>query len=369
MPSTTPYSIGLIDVPLGRMRPERVPSVHPSVPAVRPGTRIRSTKSSPVTYCARPSRATSPAANASLRRTVDEAVAVADAVAGEQHDPGEADQPQQARVGGADLVAGQRAGHGVGVDHQHHHEQAEHRRPHGTDAPVGGLRAADGVPGPVEEDADAEQGGGAARAPQRADDHGGGDEPQQADVGGHERRGVDPAAAGDAGALLDRERHDASPRSSRRRRRLTSRAVTSAGAAAVRVGVGRGAGSSACTGCSDTRRRMPGGRPRRPGPPGRGRGGRSSHPSTRAISSRPIPPSAAIVISDDLIIAFLVAAGDLVAGEHHRRHALGRRAGRARTAASPAPPGRGRSARTAPRWPRRASAASTVNRMIGALLV
>ena len=70
MPSTTPYSMGLIDVPLGRIRPDRVPRVHPSVPAVSPGMRMRSTKSSPVMYCARPSRATSPAARASLRRTV-----------------------------------------------------------------------------------------------------------------------------------------------------------------------------------------------------------------------------------------------------------------------------------------------------------
>jgi hypothetical protein len=43
IPSTTPYSIGLIEVPLGREKPDRLLSVHPSVPAVRPGTRIRST--------------------------------------------------------------------------------------------------------------------------------------------------------------------------------------------------------------------------------------------------------------------------------------------------------------------------------------
>ena len=42
MPSTTPYSIGLVDVPLGRVKPEREPSVQSEVPATRPGMRMRS---------------------------------------------------------------------------------------------------------------------------------------------------------------------------------------------------------------------------------------------------------------------------------------------------------------------------------------
>ena len=126
--STTPYSMGCVEVPLGPGQPASLSSDQPAVPEVRPGISDAVDEELLGGVLEDAEQREHPDPDDEPPKYGAQTLEVDEAVVGDQDDAGEPDELEQAAVGRADLVARYGLRHRVRVDHEHDQQPPEHRR-------------------------------------------------------------------------------------------------------------------------------------------------------------------------------------------------------------------------------------------------
>ncbi len=189
---TTPYSMGCVDVPLGRARPLRSASAHAALPDARPGIAMRSTMTCLVAYCTRPRSATIPAPITRRRTTARCRASVGMPSLATSRIPA---SPTSLSIPlSAGLISSPEIGHRhrMCVHGEHDQQPHKHRRPYRLRTLEDVVRTVHFEPEPETEAAHRPEGRRGARTTQSGNNHRRRDAEEQDDVHRQDTCSVNP---------------------------------------------------------------------------------------------------------------------------------------------------------------------------------